>query len=30
MNGAQGVARALVEAGIELATGMAGGHTGSI
>ena len=30
MNGARGVARALVEAGIELVTGMPGGHTGSL
>jgi acetolactate synthase-1/2/3 large subunit len=30
MTGAQGVARALLEAGIELVTGMPGGYTGSI
>ncbi|MCC7363659.1 MAG: thiamine pyrophosphate-binding protein [Dehalococcoidia bacterium] len=30
MNGAQGVARALCEMGIELVTGMPGGHTGAI
>src|SRR5688572_6998363 len=30
VRGAQGVARALAEAGIELVVGMPGGHTGAI